>query len=90
MGTNDPDRIDFDTHNISSLDKAVFEVDTRAASPKIEDSDKGYVDPKEERAFVSRQTRVQKEARLTDQYPGLEVGSMVSHYRFLGLYVQVY
>lgn len=90
MGTNEPDRIDFGTHNVSNLDKAVFEVDARAASPKIEDLEKGYVDPKEERAFVSRQTRVQKEARLADQYPGLEVRSMVSHYRFLGLYVQVH
>jgi len=57
MGTQDSDRIDFETPGAGTTDKAVFDIDTRIASPNDEEFDKGYVDPKEERAFVSRPIR---------------------------------
>lgn len=56
MGTQEPNLIDSQAQGAGATDKAVLNVDTQIASSTDEDFNKGYVDPKEERAFVSPQS----------------------------------
>ncbi|KAL1595462.1 hypothetical protein SLS59_008395 [Nothophoma quercina] len=53
MGLEDIDRVDVDVHDLNNSNKALSNASISAVStPSDDDFAKGYVDPKEERAFV--------------------------------------
>ena len=55
MGLEDIDRVDVGAHDLDNSNKALSNISTSAVSAPVDDDfAKGYVDPKEERAFVSQ------------------------------------
>ena len=68
MGLEDIDRVDVGVHDLDNSTKALSNISTSAVSDPVDDDfAKGYVDPKEERAFVSQLLHCAVRARqLTD------------------------